>query len=382
MKKTKDGKMNSEREEKAVVVGVALGKENRLDVERSLDELEELIRTAGGKVVGRVVQKRTSPDPKYFIGKGKIEEVRRLKDSKGADIVVFDNQLSPAQIKNLENSIGCRVIDRTDVILDIFALHARTKLAKLQVELAQLEHQLPRLRGKGKFMEQIEGGIGFRGPGEKKLELDRRHIKRRIYSIRKQLEKLKKGQEVRRKRRQKEFIVALVGYTNAGKSTLMKRLSGSDVLIEDKLFATLDSTIRKVWLGNGRYFLLTDTVGFINKLPHKLVEAFHSTLEEVRNADLLLHIVDITSPRPEEQIKVVLDVLAEINALDKPVITVFNKIDLLENGRINIVELVKRYKPAVGVSAITGENIDRLKNLIKEQMATSPKTLPIAPHSA
>jgi len=330
----------------------------------SLDELEQLAHTAGAVVVEKVLQSRQSPEPGTYIGRGKANELALLTQSLDASLLIFDDELSGAQIRNLEEITGARVIDRTTLILDIFAQRAVSREGKLQVELAQLKYRLPRLMGLGTSLSRLGGGIGTRGPGEKKLETDRRHIWRRINEIEKELEKVKDRRDSLRERRGKAGfpIVALVGYTNAGKSTLLNALSGSNVLVEDKLFATLDPVYRGIVLKNNQEVLLVDTVGFISKLPHDLVDAFRSTLEEALYADLLLHVVDASAPNLEEQMKVVEEVLDSLGA-HQPMITVFNKMDRVKDDRhLPVV------KPAVYISAAKGDGLDTLLAMIEENL--------------
>ncbi|HQL37100.1 MAG TPA: GTPase HflX [Bacillota bacterium] len=307
--------------ERAVLVGV--------EDEEALEELGELLKTAGGCEVGRMVQSRDKKDTAFFIGKGKLKELMLLSQAVGANLAVFDEELSGAQIRNLEEALGLKVIDRTQLILDIFAQRARSREGKLQVELAQLKYMMPRLIGLGLQMSRTGGGIGTRGPGEKKLEVDRRRIRDRLNDLENELKQLKKHRDLQREGRVsgKAFQVCLVGYTNAGKSTLLNSLADADIYAEDQLFATLDPTTRRVTLGNGKEVLVTDTVGFIRKLPHDLIEAFKSTLEEVVYADLLIHVVDGSNPDYEEQARVVIDVLSELGAGDKASIMAINKID-------------------------------------------------------
>lgn len=298
--------------------------------------MEQLARTAGAEVVGVLTQRLDRPNPAFFIGRGKLQELIRLRNATDADLVIFDDDLSPIQHRNLERALGVKVIDRTMLILDVFAQRARTREGKLQVELAQHEYLLPRLVGLWSHLheEQQRGGIGMRGPGESQLELDRRLIKRRIEHLKKELEEVRRHRELHRKQRRKNPIpiVSIVGYTNAGKSTLFNALSGADVLVEDKLFATLDPTTRRVQLPDGRDILITDTVGFIQKLPPMVVEAFKATLEELEEADLLLHVVDITHPNAAEQSQAVDAVLESLGLGEKPKLLVLNKVDLLVPG--------------------------------------------------
>jgi GTP-binding protein HflX len=354
------------RVEKALLVSTYIpGKVSRTEAEESLSELAELSRTAGAVVVKSVIQKIASPNPAYYIGKGKAEELKSEVEREGVDLVIFDENLTPGQERNLDDLLEAKVIDRTGLILDIFAMRARTREGRLQVELAQLNYLLPRLVGKGLSLSRLGGGIGTRGPGESKLETDRRRVRERISRIKRDLEKVRKTRELRRvSRKEVPFpVIAVIGYTNAGKSTLFNRLSkapsGKGVLAEDKLFATLDPTIRKITLPENRIALISDTVGFIKKLPHQLVEAFKATLEEVVNADILLHVIDASHPNAEVQIESVKKVLDEIGASDKPVINVFNKIDRLEGGIVPI-HLRLGAEGAIPVSALTGGGIDDL----------------------
>lgn len=361
----------AEEKEKVVLVDVRDGKYKDLE-DYLFDELERLTYTAGGEVVYKLYQKKTSPDPKFYIGEGKVRELADIVQRVSGNLVIFNGELSPSQIANLESNLGTRVIDRTDLILDIFAKHAKTKEGKLQVELAQLKHLLPRLIGKGKDLSRLGGGIGTRGPGERKLETDRRHIERRIEFLEHELEKVKRHRELIRSNRNKSNIpvIAIVGYTNAGKSTLMNALTHSNVLVEDKLFATLDTTTRVLQLNNTKVFL-TDTVGFIHKLPHHLVEAFSATLEEIKYADIILNVIDVTDPFFDEHIKVVDEMLKYLGAYDKPIIRVFNKIDLLEdyNEVIPPTEEI-----SVFVSALTGENLEEFKVILEAYLSSILKS--------
>ena len=312
--------------EKAILVAVCPAGVTMERTEENLAELAFLLDTAGGICLKKVIQRLERPDTRTYIGSGKLQEVREYRQALDADLMVFDDELSPAQLRNLEKEMDCRVLDRTTLILDIFAKRARTSIAKTQVELAQLQYMLPRLTRLWTHLERQRGGIGMRGPGETQIETDRRLIKERIAQLKVLLEKFDTQKTLQRKNRESLVRVALVGYTNVGKSTLMNLLAKSDVFAENKLFATLDTTVRKVVIGN-LPFLLTDTVGFIRKLPHGLVESFKSTLDEVVEADLLIHVVDISHPDHEEQIAAVGRTLAEIGAADKPTILVFNKVD-------------------------------------------------------
>ena len=312
--------------EKAILVSVCAGNTTMERTEEYLNELAFLLETAGGVALKKVVQKLERPDPRTYVGSGKLEEIKEYKNALDVDFMVFDDELTPAQLRNLEREMGCRILDRTTLILDIFAKRARTSIAKTQVELAQLQYMLPRLTRMWTHLERQRGGIGMRGPGETQIETDRRLITEKIALLKEKLRDIDKQKVQQRKNRESLVRVALVGYTNVGKSTLMNLLSKSDVFAENKLFATLDTTVRKVVLGN-LPFLLTDTVGFIRKLPHGLVESFKSTLDEVCEADLLMHVVDISHPDYEEQINAVNRTLEQIGAYNKPTILVFNKID-------------------------------------------------------
>jgi len=355
---------NYDRErERAVIVGVIFPHQTRAQVEEYLDELELLADTAGADVVCRVYQERDKPDPAFFIGRGKAEQIAKIVEEEKIDLVIFDDDLSGVQIRNLENIINCKIIDRTTLILDIFASHARTAPAKIQVELAQLEYLLPRLTGKWRHLSKQYGGIGTKGPGETQLETDRRLIKRKIAILRRKLGEIDNQRKVQRKGRRDIFRVALVGYTNAGKSTLLNVMANTNVYVEDKLFATLDATTRVIKFSPTKKVLLTDTVGFIRKLPHHLIASFKSTLDEIIEADILIHVVDISAPNFREQIKVVEETLEELNSLDKPTIIAFNKIDKLQDRSI-IHTLAKEYENAVFISASRGVNIQALKDKI------------------
>ena len=317
--------------ERVVLIGIINQEQDENKVEEYLDELAFLARTAGANPVKKFTQQLGKPDPKTFIGSGKLNEIKQFNKENNVDTVIFDEELTPSQLRNVEKLMKSKVMDRTNLILDIFAKRAKTAHAKTQVELAQYEYLLPRLTGMWTHLERQRGGIGTRGPGEREIETDRRIVRDKITRLKNQLAKIDKQKATQRKNRGKLVRVALVGYTNVGKSTLMNVLSKSDVFEENKLFATLDTTVRKVAIGN-LPFLLTDTVGFIRKLPHSLVESFKSTLDEVREADILLHVVDISHGGFQEQIKVVNQTLREIGAGDTPTHVVFNKIDLYENG--------------------------------------------------
>ena len=349
----------------AIIVGIAERGSDVPECERSLDELERLLDTAGGNVFARVIQVKDSFDPRTCIGSGKVKEISDLCRDSNIELVIFDFELTPAQIRNLESDIGgdVRVIDRSMLILDIFALHATSGEGKLQVELAQLRYSAPRLMGRGVELSRLGGGIGTRGPGETKLESDRRHMKEKVISLERRLAEMEHNRAVMRAQRDRSGLakIALVGYTNAGKSTLLNSLTGAGVLSEDKLFATLDPTTRKMELPCGESVLLTDTVGFIRKLPHHLVKAFKSTLDEVVYADILLIVSDITDSEVSEHIEVTKKVIEELGASDKPMIFVYNKCDMLEES----VDLSDSENTVI-VSGVTGQGIDRLLSIIED----------------
>lgn len=312
--------------ENTALVGLVQNRNDKYRIDEYLDELEFLVKTAGGGVKQRFIQQINNPNPRTFVGSGKIQEIREFVEEQKIDTVVFDDELSPSQIRNIEKELKCKILDRTNLILDIFAMRARTSHAKVQVELAQYEYLLPRLTGMWTHLSKQKGGIGTKGPGEREIETDRRMVRERITKLKRQLAEIDKQKATQRKNRGKLVRVALVGYTNVGKSTLMNILSKSEVFAENKLFDTLDTTVRKVAVGN-LPFLISDTVGFIRKLPHSLGESFKSTLDEIREADIILHIVDITHPDFEAQINTVDETLAEINCNDKDYLLVFNKVD-------------------------------------------------------
>ncbi|WP_371370992.1 GTPase HflX [Sporomusa aerivorans] len=355
--------------EKALLVGVE--RQGEWDVSDSLSELAQLAETAGAVVVGSVWQKRSRADATYFIGRGKVQEISLIRQELDANIIIFDDELSPAQQRNLEQVLGVKVIDRSALILDIFAQRARSHEGKLQVELAQLKYNLPRLGGQGLVLSRLGGGIGTRGPGETKLEVDRRRIRSRINDIEKEIENLKKHRALHRERRHASRIptTALVGYTNAGKSTLLNKLTEAGVLAEDKLFATLDPTTRRTNLPGGKEILLTDTVGFIQKLPHQLIAAFRGTLEEVIHADLLLHVIDASHPQYEQHIQAVYQVLQELGAASKNVITVYNKVDKVDNSFL--VERMLRETGSIAISAEAGTNLEKLLSMIEDSLGVS-----------
>ena len=353
--------------ERAVLVGV-----DRFGDEASLDELDALAATAGAEAVGRVVQARETPDPATFIGKGKLQQLHDVVHDSDAGLVAFDDELSPGQLRNLEERLGVKVIDRTALILDIFALHARSREGKAQVELAQLDYLLPRLRGWGEAMSRLGGGIGTRGPGETKLEVDRQHIKRRMTKLRRDLTQLARTRRLKRSGRERTGIpqVAIAGYTNSGKSTLMNALSDADVLVVDQLFATLDPTVRRLRLPGGRWVTISDTVGFVRKLPHELVEAFRSTLEEVTVAALILHVADASARDVEEQVAAVRDVLAEIGAGEIPELLVLNKVDRL--SEVERARIGRMFPDSVLVSALEGDGLDHLAVRLEETLPAPP----------
>jgi len=352
-------------------MGAPLKSVDLLEVEEHMEELGRLTDTAGGEVVGRLIQRLDGPDSHTFIGSGKVRELKALVQESRADLVIFDEDLKPDQAKNLEGELGVRIMDRSELILDIFASRARTREAKLQVELAQLQYLLPRLARMWTHLSRIRGGIGLRGPGETQLETDRRLIGRRIADLRIKLQEVAEARATRRKRRQGEFRVALVGYTNAGKSSILKALTGADILVEDRLFATLDSATRVVELGQGYSALMTDTVGFIRKLPHHLVASFRSTLEEAREADLLLHVIDVSHPGWEEQKAVVEAVLEELELDSAPQMLVFNKADRLthaEEEALRARTVAFDPTPSVFVSAVEEGGLDGLVETLRARV--------------
>jgi GTP-binding protein HflX len=353
--------------EVAVLVGVHLTqrRSGSTVVMADLDELERLAETAGASVRARVEQRRQRPDPRSLIGKGKAEQLQELVEDVGANLVIFDNDLTPAQGRNLEKMMCCRVVDRTELILDIFVRHARTRRARLQVGLAQYEYLLPRLAKMWSHLERQAGGIGTRGPGETQIETDRRIIRRRISQMRRELAEIDRQMATQSKRRQDSFRVALVGYTNAGKSSLMNRLTDAKVYVEDQLFATLDATTRRVETSDGHRFLLTDTVGFIRKLPHHLVESFRATLSEVNEANLLLHVVDASDTDVASNVAAVNAVLKAVGAEKQPIRFVFNKMDMVKED-MNYAWIEREYPGAVFTSAVSGEGLEELCEAIAE----------------
>jgi GTP-binding protein HflX len=378
-----DNRNKIREEEKAVLVGIIQKDQKEQEAKEYLDELHFLAETAGAVAVKRFVQKMSHPDSRTFVGKGKLEEIKKYVEDKDIDVLIFDDELNGSQISNIEKAVGIKTIDRSDLILDIFARRAKTAQAKAQVELAQYQYILPRLRGMWKHLERLGGGIGTRGPGETEIETDRRIVRDKISLLRKRLAEIDKQAFTQRKERGEFIRVSLVGYTNVGKSTIMNLLSKSEVLAENKLFATLDTTTRKIVYGNTP-FLLSDTVGFIRKLPHHLVESFKSTLDEVREADILLHVVDIAHPNYEEQMGVVNKTLQELNSFDKPIIVIFNKMDLYEKNTFDewleestkeeiLKDLKERWQQhtsgnAIFISALERTNIDVLRDTILEKV--------------
>ena len=344
-----------ERREQAILVGIDTGD---FDCESSLAELTELADTAGADVVGILTQKREAPDTATALGSGRLEELAQIAQAQQVDLIIFDCELTATQQRNLEDALPCRVVDRTLLILDIFAGRARSAEGRLQVELAQLQYLLPRLAGQGTALSRLGGGIGTRGPGETKLESDKRHIRRRIGAIKRQLQEVEQQRILRRERRKKDDMatVAVVGYTNAGKSTLMNRLTDAGVLAEDRLFATLDTTARALKLPDGRTVLLVDTVGLVRRLPHHLVDAFRSTLEEAALADVIVNLCDASNPEADEHLAVTRDLLQQLGCADRPILTVFNKCDRMSSPS----DIDLGNKDALCISALTGEGLDEL----------------------
>lgn len=373
------------KQEKAILIGVITQHQTQEKSEEYLEELAFLTLTAGARVVKRFLQRLTHPDRKTYIGSGKLEEVGEFVRAHEIDTVIFDDELSPSQLRNLEQALKCKILDRSNLILDIFATRARTAQAKYQVELAQSQYLLPRLTRMWTHLSKQKGGIGMKGPGETEIETDRRILRDNISKLKQRLADIDKQSITRRRNRDDKARAALVGYTNVGKSTLLNLLSKSDVLAENKLFATLDSTVRKVVIGDTP-FLLTDTVGFIRKLPHQLIECFKSTLDEIREADILLHVVDVSHPNFEEQIDVVNRTLVDIKANDKPIILVFNKIDMLKEPLLQHIDdddvqddipyierlkntwIAKENSPVIFISAENKTNIEELKKAILERV--------------
>ncbi len=361
-----------ELEEKVILVGVSFQEGD--DTCDSLTELGELVQTAGAEVVGTAVQNRENIHPGTYMGTGKLQEIRQMITELHATGIVCDDELSPAQLRNMEEALECKVMDRTLIILDIFAARASTSEGKIQVELAQLRYRLSRLTGLGTSLSRLGGGIGTRGPGEKKLEMDRRLIKTRLSQLKRELEEVRQHREITRGQRSRNRVrvAAIVGYTNAGKSTLLNRLTNADVLEEDKLFATLDPTTRNWKLDSGQEILLTDTVGFIRKLPHHLVEAFRSTLEEAKYADFIIHVVDASNPQREKQMHIVYETLQNLGITGKKVITLFNKQDkIMENADLRDFRADRTLK----ISAVTGQGLEELKTVLEEMLREDKKFL-------
>lgn len=382
---------NREIPEKVVIVGVITSRNDKWKVDEYLDELAFLVDTAGGEVVQRFIQSLEYADPKTFVGSGKLEEIAEFIKDQQIDLVVFDDELSPSQLRNIERVAGCRILDRNNLILDIFARRARTANARVQVELAQYEYLLPRLTRMWTHLERQRGGIGLRGPGEREIETDRRVIRQKITLLKEKLREIDRQKTIQRKHRKDMVRVALVGYTNVGKSTLMNALAKSDVFAEDKLFATLDTTVRKVVIDN-LPFLIADTVGFIRKLPHSLVESFKSTLDETREADILLHIIDISHPGFEEQISIVNQTLQEIKAADKRMIYLFNKIDAYQweekdpfdltpdtDDNLSLEQfrqswMARENTPSIFISALHKTNFTELRKLLYDEVRAIHET--------
>jgi GTP-binding protein HflX len=375
--------LESERRgERVLLVGAGSGLAYRGSEENTLEELAQLARTAGAEVVERVFQRRKRMDPSTFVGKGKVSELKEISESLDVDAFVFDDDLSPTQGRNLEEMLARKVIDRSELILDIFAQHARTQEAKIEVELTQLYYRLPRLVGKGVALSRLGGGIGTRGPGEQKLEVDRRRIRDRISHLKKKLVEVEKSKVIQRKGRENFFRIALVGYTNSGKSTLMNRLTQAQVKIEEGLFSTLDSTTRRLEYGirspdvgafqsslrypYSRKVLVTDTIGFIRKLPHHLITSFHSTLQEAVEADLRLQLVDVSHPDARGQMETSLEILEELGCLEEPILFVFNKTDLADYSVVE--KLLSAHQPSCAISALRGEGLDLLIEMIVREM--------------
>jgi len=369
-----------QRKERAVLVGVELpSHDHKISIEYSLEELQSLAQTAGAEVAEKFTQRLRSITPATLVGRGKVDQIRARVDELHPDLVIFDEDLTPAQQRNLESALNVRVIDRSQLILDIFAQRARSNEGKLQVELAQLEYLLPRLTRQWTHLSRLGGGIGTRGPGETQLEVDRRRIREKISHLKRRLKTVERTRSLQRKERDNVpfATVALVGYTNAGKSTLMNALTRAGVLVENKLFATLDPTIRSLRLPNGDKVMVADTVGFINKIPHSLIEAFKSTLEEVMSADLLLHLVDMSSPRVDEQIQVIEEVLGEIGAGDIPTIFVPNKIDLLSEPSQHLFKN-RGAESVCPISAATGERLEALLKIIGAHLDRGKETIHVS----
>ena len=356
-----------EKKEKFILIAVSIS--NEKECGNSLDELEELVHTAGAESVGRLIQNRERIHAVTYLGKGKLEELKEMLLYTEADGVICDDELSPAQLRNLEKVLETKIVDRTMLILDIFAKRANTGEGKIQVELAQLKYAAVRLVGLRSSLSRLGGGIGTRGPGEKKIELDRRLIHNRISVLKEELREVQKQRDIRRKSRKDNFVIAIVGYTNAGKSTFLNKLTGADVLAEDKLFATLDPTTRKLKLPSGNEVLLTDTVGFIRKLPHHLIEAFKSTLEEAKYADLIVHMIDASNPEADTQMLIVYNTLRELGIEDKEIVSLYNKIDIMPEDTILPRDFHAEH--SLKISAKTGEGTDKFMQLIDKILRDS-----------
>jgi GTP-binding protein HflX len=370
-----------DKRERALAVGVAAGFTRKKHAEEHLDELALLADTAGADVIRTMLQTKDRIDPTFYIGKGKVEELAQIADEENISLIIFDDDLSPAQVRNLERVLNRKIVDRSGLILDIFAQRARTNEAKTQVELAQLQYMLPRLTRLWTHLSKQFGGIGTRGPGETQIETDRRIIRERISHLKERLKKISTQRATQRKGRKEYYNASLVGYTNVGKSTLLNTLSNSDVFVENRLFATLDATTRLVNLDTSTKVLITDTVGFIRKLPHHLVASFKSTLEEITEADILLHVIDVAHPQMEEHIEVVKNTIADLGAAHTPTLFVFNKIDIV-NDRTLLKELQQRYSPSVFISAGRGINILGLKETLSAMIHLSFEPLSfIVPHN-
>lgn len=367
---------NNDLQDRAVLVSLITPdiKRSTIDPEHSLQELVNLAETAGVEVLSTLTQQKEARDSKWFIGKGKVEELRAIAEELGATTAIFDQELSGAQVRNLEATLDMKIIDRTQLILDIFAQRAKTREGIIQVELAQLSYLLPRLSGHGKNLSRLGGGIGTRGPGESKLETDRRHIRNRIHDLKTQLDEVVRHRTLHRERRRKSGVqqVALVGYTNAGKSTLLRELTNADVYVENQLFATLDPTSRNLELPSGKEIVITDTVGFIQNLPHDLIAAFRATLEEVCEADLVLHVVDSSSPMREEQKAVVERILGELGAAGKPQILLYNKIDLCSNDGTELAPASN--DNTLVISAFSADDLTKLRQMIQDKMTGDTRT--------
>ena len=377
LSKNSDTVALTEAKERAMLVSLEWGKtQSTWQQEDSLEELGQLALTAGAEVINKFLQKRPKPDPAFFIGRGKVDELALYAQQENIDLCIFDEELSPVQQRNLEQAIGVRILDRTALILDIFAQRAKTNEGKMQVELAQLKYTLPRIMGQGSSLSRLGGGIGTRGPGETKLEVDRRKIRERIALLEEQIEKWRNVRHLQRVNRTKKQVlqISLVGYTNAGKSTLLNKLTNDNIYAKDQLFATLDPTTRQLSLPDKQEAVLTDTVGFIQRLPHQLVAAFRSTLEEVADADILLHVVDCSHELYKEQMEAVFTVLKELQVLDKTIITAYNKVDRLQNSA-TFKQRIQQEDDAVCISAVTGYGLSELLNLLANKLSLQSVTL-------